>query len=283
VVAAGRAGFTLVEAIVALALSSVLVVLVGTTFLVQNQYYALQVERAAAHDNARMVTELIASELRSTMLGGVKTAGNKELVIRSPVALAVVCATQLGHKAAVHIEGGDTLMDTDEITGVALRDSTTTGWSYKDDDWSKFHLAGGTPAVACHANGADTVGARDEFHDIMKLNSYFSGGDPPPGSVLMFYREVEYEFKTSELDPATLGLFRKIAGGTAVEFATGMDSDAQFKYRTGGSTYANSVSGANVANIDAIRIEAQARRAPQTGGVDDVTYGWGVNVVLRNR
>lgn len=43
-VAGGRAGFTLVEAIIALTLSSVLVVLVGTVFLVQNQYYALQLE-----------------------------------------------------------------------------------------------------------------------------------------------------------------------------------------------------------------------------------------------
>jgi hypothetical protein len=61
-----------------------------------------------------------------------------------------------------------------------------------------------------------------------------------------------------------------------------MDASAQFMYRTGGSTYATSVSGGNLALIDAIRIEARARRAPQTGGVDDVTFGWGVNIALRN-
>ena len=60
------------------------------------------------------------------------------------------------------------------------------------------------------------------------------------------------------------------------------DASAGFQYRTGGSTYANTVSGGSLANIDAIRIVAQARRRPETGGVDDVTFGWGVNVFLRN-
>ena len=46
-------GFTLVEAIVALTLTSLLVMLVATTFLVQNRYYAVQLARTTAQDNAR--------------------------------------------------------------------------------------------------------------------------------------------------------------------------------------------------------------------------------------
>lgn len=275
-----RAGFTLVEAIVALTISSVLVVLVGTTFLVQNRYYALQVERSAAQDNARMVTEMIASEVRSTMVGGVVTAGNKQLVVRSPIALAVVCANGVGPKFSVYIEGGDTLIDTNEVTGIALRDPATGGWTYKDEAWSRFFQAR-RAASYCAANGADTLGAAGEFVDLKRLNVYF-GSSPPVGSVLMLYREVEYSFATSVMDPGTMALYRRVGRGNPVEFATGMDPRAQFMYRTGGSTYATSVSGGNLALIDALRIEAWARRAPRTGGVDDVTFGWGVNVALRN-
>lgn len=278
----GRAGFTLVEAIVALALSSVLVILVGTTFLVQNQYYAVQVERSAAQDNARMVTEMVASEIRSAGKSGVVMAQNKRLVVRSPMALAVICASPGGNKSSIYVEGGDTLIDTNEVAGVALRDTTTTGWQYHDASWKSFESPGGQPARNCYNNGADTVGARSEFHDLQKLNTYFSGGLPPVGSVLMIYRKVEYRFATSQMDPTTVALFRGMYGEALGEFATGMSSSAQFKYRTGGSTYATSVSSGALSTIDAIRIEAQAQRAPQTGGVDDVTFGWGVNVVLRN-
>jgi Tfp pilus assembly protein PilW len=281
VVRADRAGFTLVEAIVALALSSVLVILVGTTFLVQNQYYALQVERSAAQDNARMVTEVIASEIRSTMKNGVKTAANKQLVVRSPITLAVVCAVLAGHIVSVHIEGGDTLFDTGEVSGIALRDSLTGGWTYSDRNWADFDQSAGTPAASCAANGADTTGATNEYHNFRSLNTYF-GSDPPTGSVLMIYRDVNFVFATSQMDPTTVALFRGVDGGSVVEFATGMNTTAQFKYRTTGSTYATSVASGSTSTITAIRIEAQAQRKPQTGGVDDVTFGWGVNVILRN-
>ena len=277
---ADRAGFTLVEAIVALALSSVLVILVGTTFLVQNQYYAVQVERSAAQDNARMVTETIASEIRSTMKNGVKTAANKQLVVRSPITLAVVCALT-GHVTSVHIEGGTTLLDTAEVSGIALRDSVTSGWTYYDQNWGHFNDPTGTPAASCKANGADTTGATNEYHNFRRLNTYY-GFDPPTGSVLMIYRDVNFVFATSQMDPTTVALFRGVDGGALVEFATGMNTTAQFKYRTTGSTYATSVASGSLSAITAIRIEAQAQRKPQTGGVDDVTFGWGVNVILRN-
>ena len=276
-----RAGFTLVEAIVALALSSVLVVLVGTTFLVQNRYYAVQVERSAVQDNARMVTELVASEIRSTMKDGVVTADKKKLVVRSPIAVAVLCAAA-GPKFGLFIRGAGSVNDLTEVTGIAKRDTLTGGWRYKDQSWAKLANPGNTAATTCAAAGADTVGLSRDFHDVVKLNSLF-GSYPPLGTVYMLFREVEYTFGTSVLDPTTFALFRKVKGGVAVELATGMDSSAQFQYRRSDqTTYATSVGGGDVGKIIAIRIEAQARRAPQTGGVDDVTFGWGVNVMLRN-
>jgi len=282
VVTSNRAGFTLVEAIVALALSSVLVVLVGTTFLVQNRYYAVQVERSAVQDNARMVTELVASEIRSTMKNGVVTASNKKLVVRSPIAVAVLCGDLAGPKFSLFIRGAGSVIDLTEVTGIAKRDTLTGDWSYKDQTWAKLENPSNAAAGTCAAQGADTVGLYDDFHDVVKLNSLF-GSYPPLGTVYMLFREVEYTFGTSVLDPTTFALFRKVKGGVAVELATGMDSSAQFQYRRSDkTTYATSVGGGDVGKIIAIRIEAEARRAPQTGGVDDVTFGWGVNVMLRN-
>ena len=280
-VSADRLGFTLMEAIVAMTLSSVLVVLVGTTFLVQNNYHATQLARTAAQDNARMVTEIVASEIRSVMRGGVRVAANRRLEVRSPMVLGVVCAHPGSNRVSVQFEGGAAAMDTDEMSGVALLDPGTGEWDYDDTSWGFVNQGGGSPAADCFANGADTVGVSGQFHRFRRFNSLF-GSLPPVGSVVMFYREVEYRFDTSEMDPSTTALFRAVNGDDPVEFVTGMDATAQFLYRTGGTTYATSVSGGSRDDIDAIRIEAQARTALRAGGVDDVTFGWGVNVFLRN-
>jgi type II secretory pathway pseudopilin PulG len=275
-VAARRSGFTLVEAIVSLTLSSVLIVLVSSVFLVQNRYFALQIARTAAQDNARAVTEMVASEIRSVTKGGVALAENKRLVVRSPMVMGVVCASGAGPTTTVHLDGGDAGVTAADVAGLAQRNALTGAWTYSDGTtWASVRLPGGTPAAACKANGADTVGAYKEFVNL-------SGTAPALGTVIMLYRKVEYKFAASGMTPGSTALFRGAYGGTLVEFATGVDTTAQFQYRTTTSTYANSVLPLALPDIIAIRIQAMARRKPPTGGVGDVTAGWSVNVFLRN-
>jgi type II secretory pathway pseudopilin PulG len=281
-VGGGNEGFTLVEAVVALTLSAVVVVLVSTVFLVQNRYYEIQVARSAAHDGARTMTEGMASELRSVAKGGVKVAESSRLVVRSPIVLAVVCAQTGSDEVAVQFDGGPSGIDTGEVTGFAVGDTITDDWSYYDGgSWSNIVQPSGTPASACAANGADTTGASGDFTELRQLASYH-GSLPAVGQLLMLYREVEYTIEVSDMRPVALALFRSVGGGTPVESATGLDPSARFQYRTGGSSYANAVAGSGLWAIDAIRIVAEAREAPRTGGVDDVVYGWAVNVILRN-
>jgi hypothetical protein len=98
----------------------------------------------------------------------------------------------------------------------------------------------------------------------------------------MLFRETTFKILPSVLDTMTLGLYRQVYGGSLVEFATGMDTTAQFQYRTGGSTYADTITAGSVGNIDAVRIVADARLPSRSGGRPDVTFGWSVNVALRN-
>jgi type II secretory pathway pseudopilin PulG len=283
VVTAPRGGFTLVEAIVALTLTSVLVVLVGTTFLVQNRYYATQLARTMAQDNARMVTEMVASELRSLTDSAVIVAANRRLVVRSPMVMAVVCGRDLTpSRITVQMDGGGAGLMTSEVRGFGVLASGGR-WSYHDiPAWGSIASSGGSPPADCAANGADTLGISGDFMRLKSIN-LFAGSWPANGTVMMFYRTVEYRILTSTMDPSTLGLYRGMYGGTLVEMVTGLDSSAGFLYRTGGASYATSVTGAaNLGRIDAIRIVAQARTRPEAGGAEDVEYGWGVNVHLRN-
>jgi prepilin-type N-terminal cleavage/methylation domain-containing protein len=275
-----RAGFSLVETMIALVLSSIIMILVSTTFLVQSQYYSSQTLRAAAHDNARTVTERMAREIRSVMEDGFLSAGPTSLTIRSPMLLAVVCDRVL-NDISVHNEGGEAGIDTDEVAGVGWLNPSTGVWTYRTSTWSYIDQTGGSPATDCAGNGADTNGATGEFHRLRRFNLLY-GSTPDAGEIIMLYRQTTFSIEASALEPGTLGLFRASYGQSAIELATGMDATAQFQYRTGGTTYANSVASSDLDDIDAVRLVAEARKRSQSAGQDDVTFGWSVNIALSN-
>lgn len=257
-----------------------MILLVSSTFLVQNDYYSSQTQRARAHDNTRAATELVASEIRSTMEDGVVVAGRRTLTIRSPIVLGLICDRPNATNDDVHTEGGQSGLDVQEVAGVAFRDATGA-WAYQNVTWGMLDGSDVSAAGDCAANGADTTEAASEFHRIVGLQGLFTPA-PQEGDVVMLFRETTFKIQTSELDPPGLGLFRGVYGDPLVEFATGMDTTAHFQYRTGGSTYADTVSASALGDIDFVRIVADARKRAQTGGRDDITFGWSVNVALRN-
>ena len=97
-----QAGFTLLEAILALTLSSVIVGLVSSVFLAQNDFYRLVVQRTRVQDNLRVVTDLIASEIRGASNGGVITAESRRFVVRLPLTVGGVCHGQGAAWASVY-------------------------------------------------------------------------------------------------------------------------------------------------------------------------------------
>lgn len=265
---------------IALVLSSVVIILVSGTFLVQSQYYSTQTRSVGVHDNARVATERVASEIRSMMDDGFVVAGARTMTVRSPIVLGVVCGRS-GNDVYVHFEGGEAGLDTGEVAGVAFRNGSTGVWTYRNASWATIDGGSAAAAAACAGNGADTAGATGEFHELDQLET-LTASVPNRVDILMLFRETTYKMQPSVLDTMTMGLFRSRYGESLVEFATGMDSTAQFQYRTGGSTYADTVFGSSVDDIDAVRIVADARLPARTGMQQDITFGWSVNVTVRN-
>ncbi len=264
----------------ALAISSVLVVLVGTVFLVQNRFYANQLKRESVHDDARTVTQVMGDALRSVMADGITQAQNRQITIRSPIVLAAVCAIA-GGSVEVYVDGGVAELDTAEVAGFALRNDTTGAWSYYNATWRNLRQSGGHPAGDCAANGADTTGAAGSFLKLRHIHRY-AGSLPAVSDVVMLFRQTEFKIQRSVLDTTTEGLFRAAYGDTLIEYVTGLDTTAQFEYRTGGTTYATSVASGDLGSIDAVRVVAQARERPETGTEGDITFGWSVDFLLPN-
>ena len=67
--------------------------LISSIFLVQNSFYASQLLRTATQDNVRSVTEILATDIRMVADSGVIVATDTQLVVRSPMLLAVVCGS----------------------------------------------------------------------------------------------------------------------------------------------------------------------------------------------
>ena len=266
------------ETLIALVLSAVVIGLVSHAFLVQNQYYSMQQLRTGAQDNVRGATELIAREVRNTPDEGVAIAGRRTLAVRVPMAVGVFCNRVGVGEGDIMTEGGEAALSTDEFAGLAVRQGSD--WEYHYTTWATVNGNDALSASACEANGADTVGAYDDFHRLTSLETQFSP-IPSEGEVVILFRETTFTIRQSQLDSTTLGLFRASYGAAPVEFATGIDTTAQFQYRTPGGML-DTVSAAAVGSIDAVRIVADARKPAPTGGQDDVRFGWSVMVPLRN-
>ena len=163
-------GFTLAEALVAMALSSIVVVMVTGVFLVQNQFYADAVARTSMHENVRGATSYVASELRAVPSGGMVVAEADRVVFRMPLVVGGVCAVSgVQTYLLFPLEGEG--VDGTEVDGYAVRDAAGE-WTYTAATWASIYTSSGSvPAGVCEAAGADTVEATADFFRLDGLGA----------------------------------------------------------------------------------------------------------------
>ena len=274
-----RAGFSLPEALIALTISTVLVMLAGTVFLVQNDYYGHVLLRSQVQENARAMTEMVATEVRSIGAGGFIVADSSRLVIRVPMVTALVCGRQ-GSDVMVHVPGGLASITTAEVSGFGHLASGT--WSYYDNTWGQLLKTGGNPRQECSSNGADTVGVSAEFFRFDEVsNDTGITAANLLGATLMIYRETELKLDASTLVSGDRALYRGEYGGTLTELATGLSSGAHFEYWTG-SAWSKAVTGATLASITRVRLVAQSQGLGETSQQATYDFGWTVDIPLAN-
>ena len=260
---------------VALTLASVIVALVTSVFLAQNDFYRSVMQRTRVQDNLRIVTDLIRSEVRGVAGGGVTAAESRRFVVRLPIAMGGVCQ---GGGAFVRVYmPGLSEIDGTEVAGYAKQDAGGS-WTYTTDTWGNVLTSSGTPdADACLTlNGADTVGATADF------GRFSISGGGAPGEVIMIYREVEFKIDRSQLDPKTLAVYRGVTGDMLREFATGITPDTKFQYRLPSGTYQAAITGADLVNVENILVIASAVATDSIGSIQSYSYEWTVGIPLRN-
>lgn len=252
-----ESGFSLLEAMIALTIGSLIVVLVSQVFLIQNDFYTHTLGRSRADDAVRVASELLLSEIRSAQVGGVLAASSGRTVLRSPLGIGGICDVS-GTTRRLYLPGASAI-DSAEVAGYAVRDSLGV-WTYKPVVWSTLLDAIGTgPAAQCAVEGVDTTGISADFveFDRPSLGTGPQMATTGIGDEVMVYREIEYEFAESQLDSIGLGLYRGPNGGTLVEMATGLARGTHLEYRVNGA-WSFSYTGTWLDSIDALRVSVRA-------------------------
>ena len=279
-------------------LSAVLITMVISFLVAQNDFFSFAVRSSEAHDRVRSVAEQIQAEFRAVSpasgkgkgsgdLDGIEVAQDDRILFRAPVAVGVVCRTQEGKGkgkgsgaaggASVFLPLGAEEVDGDRISGYGVQPLSNGGWRYYSNGWAAILGSGGSPDSDCEEVGADLDAANGGF--------FLLEGSVPDnteaGDLISLLTEVEFFFDDSALLPGTRALFRRVGEQDPVEFASGLAPDAAFQYRVGESPdWTDSVNPSGQrANIRAIRVVAEAALP---GGGEGGSYGWVVELPLRN-
>lgn len=277
---AAQGGFTLVETMVAMALSAVLIVMVSSVFLAQNHLYDDVVHRTEVHDDARSVVDLLAGELHPVTGASFVVADSLQLVLEEPLSLGVVCDVQ-GDRVSAYFPYGSAGLDTTSVTGYGIR-APGGGWTFHTDTWSGMDpLRGNGPRAKCSGIGFDVTGLdADRF---VRLRGPGSITTVSVGGSIMLVRELELRFADSTLDPDHVALYRGTYGETLTEFATGLGSEAHFAYRLKGEdTFSSPVSSSDLTDINGIRVEAHAVSGDEGAGLRKYEYRITRDITLRN-
>ncbi len=261
-------------------LSTVVVMLVTSVFLVQNRFYTDAVSRIGLHESVRSATVLISSDLHGVSEGGILAADPDAVVFRSALLMGGVCSVD-DRRIYLFLPVEGEPPDRDMVSGFAVKDAASD-WRYAPVPWNSIRQSsGGAAARVCASSGADTAGSVMEFFSVEGLES-----SPPikVGDLVMFYQEVEVRLAPSKLDPGSRSVFRGPAGGILTEVATGVSGSSGFEYGLSGRDgFQDEVNGmGNLNRIDRVRLLLEGIAPASGGDRDSLTFDLTLTVPLRN-
>lgn len=233
-----RAGFTLAEVIVALALTSIIGAAVTGVFITQSKFFDTQEKVSFARGVSRGATNIMMSEMRMLeQAGGVVSATNKRVTIRAPYAMGIVCAAA-GTVTISRFPADVSMMADSGYSGYAFRNSGTGKYTY---------VTGGAKPVAGLTAVCTTaqIATYDSIGGAVEQLVLPGSGTPVSGDAVLLFQQITYEFKASTVVPGSIGLWRRIdAKGVDEELVAPFDTTAGFRfYVNNGATAQTAVPG----------------------------------------
>ena len=224
-----RAGFSLVELLVALTITAVIGVAMTGLFVTQARFLEVQAKSEFARGVTRGATNVMMSEMRMIDRdSGVIAALDTAITLRVPFAMGIVCAT-----AATTLT--ISLLPVDSVLyaqGVAAMVANQGGFAYRQaaDGKYKYHAAAAAPVTVanstCTTPGIAVLSSDGGVAKTLATTALLPAA---VGQPVMLYQNIRYHFNTSTTVPGRRALFR-MAAGTDDELVAPFDSTAKFGF-----------------------------------------------------
>lgn len=249
-----EAGFTLVEALVALVISGLLASAMLSLMLGQSRFYERTDDQIWAEQSNRATFDLVSSELRMASNTDLLAAEPDSLAVRFDIMRAIVCDTVTSNSAVLMaydtvaawgLDGG--------FLGTAYSNPYDEAFEYADAFMPATVSTGAGPKATCVANGAPSTNPDDTYAELSGWSGTFTDGVPDRGSMVRFYSRLAYHFAPSTFFQSRTALWR----GTQ-ELVGPFESGAGFSYVLDDGSVHSNVSAANFDRVVAVRVTATA-------------------------
>lgn len=214
-----RRGFTMIELLVGLTLSSILVTIIFQLMMSNSRFVQFQSSREEVQQNARAALDLIAGDLRMVPASGIQLVAQDSIRFYVPRAWGVLCDTIDATSAtAWAIFPAGVLTNTDVFDkanmGVAIEQ---TGDPVAHTDSWRFVAA---PSQETAGNPCGAVQNNlNAQHVTLGFNrpggsSFVNAGDIFPGTQLLIYEEIKYDVAPSASSAVPGNWIRRMVGRT---------------------------------------------------------------------
>lgn len=247
-------GFTLVEALIALAVSGLIVAALVALLTGQSRFYDRTDDQINAEQIAQATFDLLSAEVRMAGPADLLTAGPDTLEFRFDLLQAVVCDSTGGDAAALFVFDRTTNAGlTGSFVGVAVSGPYEEAFVYADG-WDPTPIASGSgPKGICVAAGAPASASASDYLELDGWSANMAGGVPERGAFLRSYRSVIYRFAPSPFFAPSWSLWR----GTQ-ELVGPFEPGAAFGYLMDDGSSQSSVAIGDFGRVVAIQLTATA-------------------------
>ena len=247
---ARRSGFTLIEVVVSMLILGIICGAAVKMLTKQTHSFDLQTNLRAARSISRSSTNVLESDLRMVQdSGGVDsvTADGKLVRIFVPYRFGLVCATS-GNTTTVSMLPADSgIVALSVYAGFAWRNSATGRYTYiapANPTTTDAPIVSTNPALCTGSAVGDaqiqTVSNGGRTGDILDITSPAPSG-ATVGAPVFFWQRIIYSFRTSNMYPSQIGLWRNVQGGLNEELMAPFDTSARFRFYQAGDDTSRSI------------------------------------------
>jgi prepilin-type N-terminal cleavage/methylation domain-containing protein len=256
-----RAGFTLVEVIVALTITALMGAALTGVLVNQSRFYDHQEKLSSARQVSRSAMNILMAELRMVETsGGIVAASPTSITVEVPVAVGVYCGLGSGNHLALmeHSESFDRVT----VTRIAYRAAVTGPAEYIYENWP----GGGTNSSGCGPPFVHWPG-----NNVWRWTQSFAT-PPVEGAPMLALHRVTYSFDSSVSVPGRRALWRRAGTDEREELVAPFDDGAGFAFYVAGSPTPQSAAPTDLSTLRGLEIvlDARSERPGSGGGAADL-------------